>query len=162
MLLRIGMVAIFLACIFAGVGWLTPAWNSEAAPTVGDILKGDELANDNTSVVGLEQGPPDSTEFSTYRWESAYPTEFTSVDELKAWLAQDDTDSTLYIYGSGLIAEYDCDDYALALVRNALAAGYAVSLQIEGDHMLNSTIIGNEIYFIEPQTDEVWLWGYRD
>lgn len=165
MLLRIGVVIICLACIFAGVGWLTTGGNLEAAQTVGESLKtGNELAStsDNTSIVGLEQRLADSEEFSTSRWESAYPAEFASVDELKAWLAQDDTDSTLYIYGSGCISEYDCDDYAIALVRNALADGYSVSLQIEGKHMLNSTIIGNEIYFIEPQTDKVWLWGYRD
>jgi hypothetical protein len=168
MLLRIGIVIISLACIFAGVGWLTTGGNLEAAQTAGESLKTGngqfELANtsDNTSIVGLEQGLADSEEFSAYRWESAYPAEFASVDELKAWLAQDDTDSTLYIYGSGCILEYDCDDYAIALVRNALADGYSVSLQIEGEHMLNSTIIGNEIYFIEPQSDKVWLWGYRD
>jgi hypothetical protein len=163
MLLRIGIAIILLASIFAGVGWLTATSNLEAAPTVGDSLKtGNELASDNTSTVGLEQRLAVSEEFSTYQWENAYPAEFGSVDELRVWLALDDTDSTLYIFGSGCIAEYDCDDYAIALVRNALADGYAVFLQIEGEHMLNSTIIGNEIYFIEPQTDEVWLWGYRD
>jgi hypothetical protein len=163
MLLRILMVIIFLACIFAGVGWLTTVGNLEAAPTVGESLKtGNEQASDNTSIVGLEQRLADSEESGAYRWDSAYPAEFASVDELQTWLAQDDTDSTLYIFGSGCIAEYDCDDYAIALVYNALADGYSVSLQIEGKHMLNSTIIGNSIYFIEPQTDEVWLWGYRD
>ena len=57
---------------------------------------------------------------------------------------------------------YDCDDYAVALVYNALSDGYSVSLQVEDNHMLNSTVIGNNIYFIEPQNDKVWLWGYRD
>ena len=28
---------------------------------------------------------------------------------------------------------------------------------IEGPHAINSTIIGNYIYFIDPQTDEFWV-----
>jgi len=189
MLLRIWMVIIFLACIFTGVGWLTTRWNLEAAQTVGEGLKTENeqytysleeanqqlgIANEqvvqtnqqieqaNASIGRLEQKLADSEKFGAYWWDRAHPEEFGSVDELKAWLAQDDTESTLYILGSGCISEYDCDDYAVALVHNALADGYAVSLQIEGSHMLNSTLIGNEIYFIEPQNDEVWLWGYRD
>jgi hypothetical protein len=165
MVLRICLVIVFLACIFAGVGWLDVRRGLEATQTAGESPKtGDELADasDDASIVGLEQEPVDSEEFGTYRWESTHPTEFASVDELKAWLAEDDTDSALYIFGSDCISTYDCDDYAIALMYNALADGYLVSLQIEGNHMLNSTIIGNEIYYIEPQTDEVWLWGYRD
>lgn len=189
MLLRIWMVIMFLACIFAGVGWLTTRWGLEAAQTGGESLKtGNEqyafsleeisrlakIANNqvvltnqqieqaNASIGKLEQKLTDSEKFGAYWWDRAHPMEFGSVGELKAWLAQDDADSTLYIYGSGCILEYDCDDYAVALARNALADGYDVSLQIEGTHMLNSTIIGNNIYFIEPQNDKVWLWGHRD
>lgn len=189
MAIRIWLVVIFLACIFTGVGWLTTRWNLEAAQMRGESLEtGNEqyafsleemsrlakIANEQVvltnqqieqakaSIVRLEQKLDNSEKFGAYWWDRAHPTEFESLAELEAWLAQDETDTTLYIYGSGCILEYDCDDYAVALSRNALADGYSVSLQIEGNHMLNSTIIGNNVYFIEPQTDEVWLWGYRD
>jgi hypothetical protein len=189
MALRIWMVIMFLACIFTGVGWLNSRWNLEAAQTAGESLKTEneqyafsldeisrlaQIANEqvvqsnqqielaNTSIEKLKQKLEDSEKFGAYWWERAHPKEFGSVSELKAWLAQDDTDSTLYIFGAGCVSLYDCDDYAVALVYNALADGYSVSLQVEDKHMLNSTVIGNNIYFIEPQNDKVWLWGYRD
>ena len=189
MALRILMVIMFLACIFTGVGWLTSRWNLEAAQTVGEGLEAGngqyfssfeeisrlaKIANEqvvqgnqqielaNTSIEELKLQLEDAEVFGAYWWEKAHPKEFESVSELKAWLAEDDTDSTLYIFGAGCLLSYDCDDYAVALVYNALSDGYSVSLQIEGNHMLNSTVIGNNIYFVEPQTDEVWLWGHRD
>jgi hypothetical protein len=119
-----------------------------------------ELAN--VTVGDLKQELAGTEKWQDYWWQRAHPKEFESLDALKAWLAQDDTDHTIYIFGSGCLANYDCDDYATALVYNALQDGYSVSTEIAGDHMMNSTIIGNEIYLIEPQTDEVQLWGKRD
>ena len=181
---RILTVIMFLVCIVAGIaiGWLTTRWDLEAAQTMGESLKTKneqyassleeanrqaEIANEqvilaNVTIEELEQKLTESEKFGDYWWGRAHPKEFGSVDALKAWLAQDDADSTLYIFGAGCISNYDCDDYAVALVRNALSDGYSVSLQMEGAHVLNSTIIGNKIYFIEPQSDEVWFWEYRD
>ena len=182
--LRISTVIMFLVCIAAGIGigWLTTRGNLEAAQTAGQSLKAEneqyassleeanrqvEIANGqvilaNVTIEKLEQKLAESEKFGAYWWERAHPREFKSVDELKAWLDQDATDNTLYIFGDGCISNYDCDDYAVALERNALRDGYSVSLQIEDNHVLNSTIIGNKIYFIEPQSDEVWFWEYRD
>jgi hypothetical protein len=126
------------------------------------ILSNLQIDLANASITELKQKLGEAEKFGAYWWKRAHPEEFKSVDELKAWLAQDDTESTLYIFGAGCMSDYDCDDYAVALVYNALADGYSVSLQVEGNHMLNSAVIGNEIYFIEPQNDEVWLWGHRD
>jgi hypothetical protein len=189
MALRICLIIMFLACIFAGVGWLNARWGLETARTTGESLKtaneqyassleeanrqvgisneqlmqtNQQIELANASIGQLKEELAKAEQLGAYWWERAHPREFESVAELKAWLAEDDTDSTLYIFGSGCISTYDCDDYATALMYNALAHGYLVSLQIKGNHMLNSTIIGNEIYYIEPQTDEVWLWGYRD
>ena len=96
--------------------------------------------------------------------------EFVSLQELVDWLEQDETDTTLYftvkVDLSNLDSKYDCDDFAYHLQKSALADGYLMSTEIivkEGEqHMINSTSIGNNIYFIEPQTDEVWLGAYRD
>ena len=116
----------------------------------------------NVTIGELKQELAGAEKWQDYWWQRAHPKEFESLDALKAWLAQDDTDHAIYIFGSGCLTNYDCDDYAVALVYNALQAGYSVSTEIAGDHMMNSTIIGNEIYLIEPQTDEAWLWGKRD
>jgi len=96
--------------------------------------------------------------------------EFVSLQELVDWLEQDETDTTLYFTTkvdlSNLDLKYDCDDFAYHLQRSALAEGYLMSTEIilkEGEqHMINSTCIGNDIYFIEPQTDEVWFYCYKD
>ena len=166
---------MFLACVVTGIGWLTTRGNLAAAPTVGESLKSEkeqyisslEEANRqvevaNEQLILTKQKLAEAEKFGNFWWERAHPGEFESLEELKAWLAADDTDSTLYIFGYNCVSNYDCDDYAVALVRNALLDGYSVSLQIEGNHMLNSTTIGNKIYFIEPQTDKVWFWGNRD
>ena len=116
----------------------------------------------NVTIGELKQELAGAEKWQDYWWQRAHPKEFESLDALKAWLAQDDTDHAIYIFGSGCLINYDCDDYAVALVYNALQAGYSVSTEISGDHMMNTTIIGNEIYMIEPQTDEVRLWGKRD
>ena len=116
----------------------------------------------NVTIGELKQELAGTEKWQDYWWQRAHPKEFESLDALKAWLAQDDTDHAIYIFGSGCLKNYDCDDYAVALVYNALQDGYSVSTEIVDDHMMNSTIIGNEIYLIEPQTDEVWLWGKRD
>jgi len=97
--------------------------------------------------------------------------EFVSLQKLVDWLEQDDTDSTLYFTGTvdfsnNPSSKYDCDDFAYRLQKSALAEGYLMSTEIivkkGAQHMINSTSIGNNIYFIEPQTDEVWLETYRD
>ena len=180
MALRICLIIMFLACmVIGGAGWLTTKRGLEAeseqyafsleevnrlAGIANEqvILTNQQIKQANTTIWELEKKLAESEGFVAYWRERAQPREFESLDELNAWLAKDDTDSTIYIFGSGCLANYDCDDYATALVQNALLDGYSVSAQIEGNHMLNSTIIGNKIYFIEPQNDKVWFWGYRD
>ena len=98
--------------------------------------------------------------------------EFASLSELCHWLELDETDSTIDCTEKEDLANllltyvYDCDDFAYNLQKNALSQGYLMSTEIvikDGEqHMINSTTIGNNIYFIEPQTDEVWLGTYRD
>jgi len=97
--------------------------------------------------------------------------EFTSLEELKAWLGEDDTDEYVYLLAGedGVLRtsdKYDCDDYALQLQRRAAKSGFLMSATIiekQGKpHMINLANIGNDIYYIEPQTDEVWFHSHRD
>ncbi len=135
-------------------------------------------------------------------WESLYysvehPSNFDSLSELEAWLAEDDTDSYIYIPDT-----FDCDDFALTLSEHAREDGYIIYFQIvdfelvydedasgwyieEGyypyyyhefdfwtdedlggvgqpDHAMNVAVIGNDVYLVESQTDNVWLWCCLD
>ena len=97
--------------------------------------------------------------------------EFTSIRELEDWLAEDDTDQYIHLVtGENGVAEqsdkYDCDDYAFQLQRRAVKNGFLISVIIIEEqgapHMINLAGINNDIYYIEPQTDEVWFYCYRD
>ncbi len=65
-----------------------------------------------------------------------------------------------------IVLNGSCDYLALELQRRALANGYLMSTEIVSQgsklHMLCSAVIDNNIYFIEPVTDEVWLEAYRN
>jgi hypothetical protein len=95
--------------------------------------------------------------------------EFNSLEELKTWLAGDDTNVLHLVFGNekGLSVSNksrDCDDYAYDLQQAAEKDGYIMSIQVDTikQHALNSVFIANDVYFIEPQTDEVWFECYRD
>jgi hypothetical protein len=91
--------------------------------------------------------------------------QFASEEALVAWLHVDSTDGLTYIKDL-----FECENYAQTLIRHAQAEGYHMSFQvlknytrpdtkefIKGPHAINSTIIGNDIYFIDPQTDDFWV-----
>ena len=86
---------------------------------------------------------------------------FASLEGLKGWLEQDTTDSLIPSYPG-----FDCDDYAYKLQQRAVKDGYIISTELvwkDGQyHMLNSALIGKDIYFVEPQDDTVWLHTSRD
>ncbi len=93
---------------------------------------------------------------------------FDSLEELEAWLAQDRTDILVISP-----PDYDCEDYAMALVESAFKDGYFMSTQLwgavkrerdklGGTHMYNMTFIGNKMYLIEPQDDKIVAVGSLD
>jgi len=97
--------------------------------------------------------------------------EFASKEELENWLAEDDGEKAVYVFVApdgtkGSSDKYDCDDFALELQNRASKDGLLMSVTvIEKDdqlHMINLVTIGNEVYYIEPQTDEVWFYCYLD
>lgn len=78
-----------------------------------------------------------------------------------------------------IIKEFDCDDYAVRLQEEALRDGYIISFEVihseeyndlfkqkriprGATHAINSVIIGNEVYYIEPQTNEIVFAAYID
>jgi len=117
----------------------------------------DTLAADLAAVEGELQKAQDELDYL----KGLYPPKnFPSLEALQDWLAEDDTDSHEYIEG-----EFDCDDFALMLQQHAFEDGYKIDMQYSDNddlHAMNSTIIGNYFYFIEPQKDEVTRAGYVD
>jgi hypothetical protein len=85
---------------------------------------------------------------------------FTSFKELKQFLDEDLTDE--YTYSRS----FDCDDFAFMLSQNALNKGYQVFPFAEGNHLKNvaHVALGDTIvvYIVEPQTDEIRIWGKVD
>jgi DNA-binding response OmpR family regulator len=97
--------------------------------------------------------------------------EFASKEELENWLVEDDGGKSVYFFvrADGTEAssdKYDCDDYALELQRRATKDGFLMSVTIiekdDNPHMINLVTIGNDVYYIEPQTDEVWFYCNLD
>lgn len=83
---------------------------------------------------------------------------FESWHELQVWLANN--------YVKDAIADR-CVDTALELCQRAWRDGYQMSTELWGDenregHMINSTVIGDNIYFIEPSSTFSWLGGVKN
>lgn len=98
--------------------------------------------------------------------------EFQTIEELNLWLIH--WQPKYYFQGSvDFTVKPDCEDIAYAMVRDMIAQGYLGSTEIlqVGEygnesptipHMIVSIPIGNNIYFLEPATKEVWLAYYKD
>jgi len=92
------------------------------------------------------------------------------LDELKQWLGNRMNVTTIHLQSPA--DEADCDDDAREMQSAALVDGHIVSFQIIGRskynalfknklqhgqslHAINLAIIGNDIYYIEPQTGKI-------
>ena len=95
-------------------------------------------------------------------------TDWESVAELMDFLEADDT-SEFIVFIEKATFEGQCEDYAMQLRDRATAKGRYLSLDVltpseyrhwyqeKGDyHMINSAIIGNEVWYIEPSDDRIW------
>jgi len=102
---------------------------------------------------------------------------FNNLEELEQWLEGRKNVTTVRFQSPDVIV--DCDDYALELQHEALADGYLISLEIidtseynglfknselpsNSLHAINLAIIGNNAYYIEPQTGEVVFAAHLD
>jgi len=108
---------------------------------------------------------------------------FQNLDELEQWLGNIgvlDISFNVVDQETGQhIQTFDCEDYAIRLQEKALSDGYIMSFgvirsteynalfkqkRIPADkiHAINSVILGNEVYYIEPQTHEIVFVAYLD
>lgn len=108
---------------------------------------------------------------------------FQDIGELRRWLENiESLDISSVVVDKETnqgIKSFDCDDYALMLQERALRDGYVMSFEVinsgeyrnlfkQGQipdgtiHAINSVIIGNEVYYIEPKTREIVFAAYLD
>ncbi len=101
---------------------------------------------------------------------------FQDLGELERWLEEvelpDIASEVASEKTSPEVKNRDCDDYSLKLQEDALRDGYMLSFEVinsgeyndlfkEGRipdgaiHAINSVIIGNKVYYIEPKTREI-------
>jgi hypothetical protein len=102
---------------------------------------------------------------------------FTDRAELEQWLKERNQTTSIRFRQHDAVV--DCDDFAIELQREALADGFLVSFEIirGGEyndlfsiplpeeqllHAINLSIIGNDVYYIEPQTSEIVHAAYLD
>ena len=156
------------------VAWFCLGSVSVEAQPIGDRFEEGYQAGDTA---GYEQGYVENViyrEVTTYvdREVTVNRTlalrDFDSLEELEIWLVLDDTNEYVYLFAdaSGEVARderYDCDDYAIQLQRRAVSSGYLMSVTLvddpgQGPHMVNLAVIGDKVYYIEPQTDEYWYY----
>lgn len=103
--------------------------------------------------------------------------DFSSLEELDGWLF--DTPKIIIFGGNAGNSLFDCDNFALGLQQEAINNGYLLNfenieykeynslfkkMKIKSSelHAINLAIIGNDVYYIEPQTDEVVWRGKLD
>ena len=102
---------------------------------------------------------------------------FTSLDELEDWVNDEYGRAAIRFKQAGSVI--DCDDYALEMQRESLEDGYIMSFEIIDAaeynglfaipfpdtgtlHAINLAIIGNSVFYIEPQTGEIVHAAYLD
>ena len=147
-----GVIGCSLVAFVSGMLYLTPEAENATPTTVEEVM-----VTEGVTVVVMQEIPVQFRYFDSER-------------ELAEFLEQDDTDSVIRFVSQADFS-YDCDDYARALRRRALEQGFLMSLQLVSDgeifgvkvsdfagpHMGNLSMIGNDIYYIEPSTDEFCL-----
>ena len=108
--------------------------------------------------------------------------DFPTLSALNHWLAFDDTSEHIRLRADPITGEIvfngNCEDRALQLIYRAEELGYRLHfypmaraeyyqhyrkvLPRGYEHIVCLVVIGNEVYLIDPKTDEVWLRGYLD
>jgi len=121
-----------------------------------------------------------------YDWDrQATPQDWESVDELRAWLEYDDAPLILIADENGFINfNGQCEDEAFQARDRAYDVGKRLdtetltrqecikyrkylpsnvySLGVNDGHYLNKAVVGNEVWFVQSDTDKIWLVYYLD
>lgn len=138
-------------------------------------------ADDNQKPIAIYQEYNGAWYEFRYDWREYQdsPTDWQSLDELKAWLLYDDAPLILRAGADGVITfNGHCEDAAFQTRQRAYDVGKwldteiltraecyryvqylgegVYNLGINDSHYLNKAFIGNEVYFVNIQNDAVW------
>jgi hypothetical protein len=144
-------ICVTLLLAFLAEGWYLGHAQGELFDTKRQLV---EEAGRNASLKQQLQARDDELLSIKVQLEEAQPRHFSSLEELQSWLASDDTNQMQYSGG-----EFNCINFALMLQERALADGYILSTEVlpVGAHWVNTAVIGDRIYLIEPQDDGIIL-----
>jgi len=123
-----GMCIALLFTSLAG-GWHLGQLQSELMETKAELVAvensvstlEDQLSSRDSELLSKKQ----ELEKTQQELQVARPRHFNSLEELKAWLASDDTDQMQYCRN-----EFNCISFALMLQDRALADGYILSTEV--------------------------------
>jgi len=150
--------SIALLVVFLAGGWHLGQIQSELVETQMNLVAAqnsittlkDQLATRDSELLPvkaqLEEARHDTAETQLRH--------FSSLEELKTWLARDNTNENQYSPSN-----FNCIDFALMLQKHALVDGCILSTEVlpVGAHWVNVAVIGDSAYFIEPQDDSLIL-----
>uniref|UniRef100_A0A6M3IUS2 Uncharacterized protein n=1 Tax=viral metagenome TaxID=1070528 RepID=A0A6M3IUS2_9ZZZZ len=149
---------------------------------ISSLWGGAVLAADNSIAIYQEY---DGTWYEfRYDWEGML-LDWESVDELKAWLEYDDAPLILIANKDGVVSfNGQCEDTAFEARNRAYEigkwldteilsraesikyrqhiSGDVYSLGVNDGHYLNKAVIDNEVWFVQADTDTIWLGYYLD
>ena len=144
-------------------GYIEPAAPTPTVPELPETISPEvyeqEIVRLNQTIQSLEatiqhQGA------ETASFESLGYRQFSGVPELIRWLEADTTNEQDYIKD-----EHDCDDFSwvdliLAGAKDNRFIGPALDLRDK--HAICFTVIRNEVWLIEPQSDQVEFFDFID
>jgi len=187
-LLRALIVVAMLALVFCVAAYLVPAISRSQAYT-GDKIhtayRNPERVQYHPVETMMEEVGYEPVEMDVVEnVEIPRPLRyFHDFDELEEWLknipALDTAPDADGKKNDKRVKPFDCDDYAMKLQEKALNDGYIMSFEVihpveynaifkqkriptDAIHAINLVIIGNEIYYVEPQTREIVFVAYLD
>lgn len=82
------------------------------------------------------------------------PRHFKSLEEFTPWLENWHAKFDAEHPGARKDPNYDCDKYCMQLISDAALDGFILGFVLDSQraHMIVAAIIGNDLYFVEPQT----------
>lgn len=164
-----GLLIILVAFMFPLFLWLIPLNKPPEVVTKLQVITVEKIVPVEIIKEVIKEVPTKLTD-----WES--------VEELRAFLASDDTDEHIYLTATeegSIKLEGRCEVRAINLMNNAQTQGkrlsfvplhraeyykwYGVWIEEEHYHAICGAIIGdNEFWYIEPSTDKIWIGQYME
>ncbi len=150
------------------------AYNNQVASYNALLAERDDLSGKLTRALILVREPKI---VEVVKVVQAQGKDWVSVGELEEFLANDDTDNVTVFVGS-VVLNSACEEKAFQLRERAFEIGkrletedltppeykkwYGETIASDRLHCINKAVIGNEVWYIEPSDDRIWIGAYLD